>query len=389
MRLVGTKAMGIRLPIISKGDNLPKIVADSIVQMIEQENIKLKDSDIIGITEAIVAKAQSNYATIQDIANDVRNKFPDGKVGVIFPILSRNRFSNILKGIALGAKEVHVVLQFPQDEVGNPLISKDASFSVDNTLKPANEFCKPTENRKHPFTGIDYISLYEQIADNIKVYVSNDPASIYEVTNDVIIAEIHNRFRTKEILSYHSPYGNGSTTYMLSDILSEPINGSGYNPQYGVLGSNLSDDNTLKLFPRDCDKFVLQVQDEIFKKTGVMIEVLVYGDGAFKDPMAGIWELADPVVSPGCTPRLNQYPNEIKLKYVADTILKDLSEAEQQASLKKIIQDKKVNNTYNEGTTPRKYSDLIGSLCDLMSGSGDKGTPCILIQGYFDDYSSM
>ncbi len=389
MRFIGTQAKGIRLPIISKGDNLPAIVADTVAAACKAENITLKSSDIIGVTEAIVAKAQGNYASIQAIGSDIRKKFPGGTVGLVFPILSRNRFMNILKGIAAGADKVYVLLQYPSDEVGNPIMDIETIDDIENELVnkpiPAQRFREITNNYKHPFTNQDYAAIYESLSPNIEVFMSDDPRDILKLTKDVLVAEIHTRLRTQKRLKK----AGANTVYTLSDIMTTSIDGSGFNPDHGVLGSNISTGDMLKLFPRDCDTFVQAVRAGIKERTGVELEVLVYGDGAFKDPAHGIWELADPVVSPAHTERLGGKPDEIKIKYVADNEFADLNSDEKKAAITNMIKEKhtKPEDMLREGTTPRKYADLIGSLCDLMSGSGDKGTPVILIQGYFDDYS--
>ena len=388
MRLTGTSAHGVRLPIISKGDDLSTIVAEAVGQAVEAGKLDLKPSDIIGVTESIVAKAQGNYATTDDMAADVRAKFPGGVVGIVFPIFSRNRFVNILKGIAAGAEKVYVLMNCPNDEVGNPIMDLDdidriAPVFANGPVKAA-DFRKLSNNFLHPFTQMDYMDLYENAAPNIEVYVSNDPRHILQLTDTVIASEIHARFRTKKRLEA----AGAKVVYTLSDIMTAPINGSGFNEQYGVLGSNLSTDNQLKLFPRDCEVFVEKTRAAIAAKTGVAPEVLVYGDGAFKDPFCGIWELADPVVSPAYTERLGGQPNEIKLKYVADNMFSHLSGGEKTKAITDMIKAKSGKAAFSEGTTPRKYADLLGSLCDLISGSGDKGTPVILIQGYFDDYAA-
>ena len=389
MRVTGTSAHGVRLPIISKGDDLPAIVASSVADALTEGKLNLRASDVIGVTESIVAKAQGNYATTEELAADVRAKFPGGVVGVVFPIFSRNRFVNILKGIAAGADKVYVLLNCPNDEVGNPIMDLDdidriAPVFNEGAVTAAN-FRKLSNNFLHPFTQMDYMDLYEKAGDNIEVYVSNDPRHILRLTNTVIAAEIHNRFRTKKRLEA----AGAKVVYTLSDLMTAPVNGSGYNEKYGVLGSNLSTENRLKLFPRDCEAFVAKTRAEIEAKTGVAPEVLVYGDGAFKDPICGIWELADPVVSPAYTERLGGQPSEIKLKYVADNMFGDLSGDAKTKAVADMIKAKESGKaTFSEGTTPRKYADLLGSLCDLVSGSGDKGTPVILIQGYFDDYAA-
>jgi len=389
MRLTGTSAHGVRLPIISKGDDLPSIVAKAVADAVEAGKLTLKSTDVIGVTESIVAKAQGNFVSTEDIGRDVRAKFPGGVVGVVFPIFSRNRFVNILKGIATGADKVYVLLSCPTDEVGNPIINLDDIDSImpafANGPIAAADFRKLSNNFLHPFTYMDYMDLYEKAADNIEVYVSSDPRDILKLTDSVIASEIHARFRTKKRLEA----AGAKVVYTLSDIMTQSIDGSGFNADYGVLGSNLSTENRLKLFPRDCAPFVERTRAEIKAATGVAPEVLVYGDGAFKDPICGIWELADPVVSPAYTERLGGQPNEIKLKYVADNIFNDLTgEAKTKAVADMIKAKESGKATFSEGTTPRKYADLLGSLCDLVSGSGDKGTPVILIQGYFDDYAA-
>jgi len=381
MRYTGTQARGIRLPIINKGDNLAEIVADYVVNASKAEGFSLHNDDVIGVTEAIVAKSQGNYATLEQLGADVRKKFPGGSVGVVFPILSRNRFFNILKGIALGADEVFVLFSYPSDEVGNPIMDierlDEVNDRISKTPMPAKKFRELSGEFAHPFTGADYISLYES-AGNVKVFFSNDPRDILSLTKNVIAADIHSRFRTKDRLKK----AGAEAVYALSDLLTE------FQPKYGVLGSNVSTDDSLKLFPRDCDKFVAEVQKQIEARAGVKPEVLVYGDGAFKDPAHGIWELADPVVSPGFTERLGGQPYEIKMKMVADTRLSQLKGAEQEQAMREIIAQKANVSAHDQlGTTPRVYADLLGSLCDLVSGSGDKGTPVVLIQGYFDSYA--
>ncbi|SBW05892.1 conserved hypothetical protein [uncultured delta proteobacterium] len=391
MRHVGTQAFGVRLPIVSQGDDLAGMVADALFDVARANNLTLRETDVVGVTEALVAKSQGNFASIDAIAADIRKKFPGGEVGVVFPILSRNRFLNILKGISRGAEKVHVLLQYPCDEVGNPLMNPedvDALFDSGETLFTGAGFKKATGNYCHPFTGVDYISLYQEAGGNIDVHVASDPRRILDLTAHVLVAEIHTRQMTKNRLLK----AGAATVYTLSDVLAEPENGSGYNPQFGVLGSNLSGEGVLKLFPRDSDDFVRAVRARIARKCGVAPEVLVYGDGAFKDPLAGIWELADPVVSPAYTDGLKGRPREIKIKLVADGLAGTMGSAEKTAAITEMIREKN-NNADKEcvsaGTTPRNYVDLLGSLCDLISGSGDKGTPVVLIQGYFDDYSSL
>jgi len=392
MRYTGTQARGIRLPIINRGDALAEIVATHVVEAGKSEGFSIKSTDVIGITEAVVAKSQSNYATLDQLAEDIKSKFPKGEIGVVFPILSRNRFVNILKGIVKAAGEsgkVYVLLSYPYDEVGNPIMDSQKMDDVNDQLKklspiPASKFREIAGEFKHPFTDMDYISLYESIGADI--YFSTDPRDILKLTPHVIAADIHTRFLTKKRLQQ----AGAETVFTLSEILDKPVNGSGFNPDYGVLGSNISTETTLKLFPKDCGAFLEEVQNQVEKLVGTRPEVMVYGDGAFKDPVCGIWELADPVVSPAFTPRLGGQPNEIKMKMVADTQLSGIQGEEQTQAIKEIIRQKESANMGNfakEGTTPRKYADLLGSLCDLVSGSGDKGTPVVLIQGYFDSYA--
>ena len=389
MRLTGTSAVGVRLPIISPGDDLVSIVTDHVLSVLESDGSKLSQNDIIAVTEAIVAKAEGNFASLSDVAADVNAKFGDAEVGLVYPILSRNRFLNILKGIAKGAKKVHILLSYPHDEVGNPVMNIDKLDDVVDKLQGRMvsdaEFYAVAGEYKHTFTGMDYVELYKSVGDNVTVHFSNDPRDILKLTKNVLVAEIHTRNRTKARLEK----AGAEKVFTLSDILNQSINGSGFNSAYGVLGSNLSTDDTLKLFPNAAPDFVKQVQDCIFDKTGTRPEVMVYGDGAFKDPVCGIWELADPVVSPGHTERLGQQPMEIKIKLVADAVFGDLRGEEKRKAVTKAIQEKRnTPEAYREGTTPRVYADLVGSLCDLMGGSGDKGTPVILVRGYFDDYAS-
>ena len=386
MRLTGTSAAGVRLPIISPGDDLVTIVADHVLKVTEKT--KLTSNDIVAVTEAIVAKAEGNFATTDDIAADVKAKFGEAEIGLVYPILSRNRFLNILKGIAQGAKKLHVLLSYPNDEVGNPVMDIDkldeVSDKICGRLVGASEFQKLAGGFLHPFTNVDYVKLYEEAADNIEIYFSNNPRDILQITKNVLVGEIHSKDRTKARLIK----AGADKVHTLSDILSESINGSGFNTKYGVLGSNLSTGNKLKLFPNNAPDFVQKLQDRFFEKTGVRPEVLVYGDGAFKDSVCGIWELADPCVSPGYTSRLGGQPYELKIKLVADELFADLEGEEKQKAITQMIKDKKSKpDEYREGTTPRIYADLIGSLSDLISGSGDKGTPVVLIRGYFDDYS--
>ena len=391
MRTYGTCAMGVRAPIIRPGDDLVSIVADCVLEAAEQKNIKLKERDIVAVTEAVVAKSQNNFALTSDISNDVRNKLGNGTVGLIFPILSRNRFSEILKGIVDGVDELVIQLSYPFDEVGNPLVSIDKLYDLgittfDKTFTP-EEFYKLVGSVEHPFTGMDYIKYYLDICGGkAKVILSNDPLEILKHTKKVINADIHSRFRTKKLL-----LANGAEKVLsLSDILCEPSTEHGYHEQYGVLGSNKSKDGNLKLFPRGGQKFVEELQAEFKKRTGVTLECMVYGDGAFKDPVGGIWELADPVVSPAFTSGLLGTPNEIKLKYVADNNLENLKGEKAVSEMKEIIKKKEADLKHQNislGTTPRRITDLVGSLSDLTSGSGDKGTPIVLVTGYFDSYA--
>ncbi|NLL81699.1 MAG: F420-0--gamma-glutamyl ligase [Tissierellia bacterium] len=391
-RMIGTTARGIRTPIIKQGDDLVKIVVDSVLKAIEYEKIQLKEKDVIGVTESLVARAQGNFATADEIGKDISAKFPD-EIGVVFPILSRNRFSVILKGIAMSNRKIHLLLNYPSDEVGNHLMDIDKMDELN--INPFTDVLAEDDYRRlfgeevlHPFTGIDYVQLYRDIiGKDSNIYFANDPREILNHTKDVLVANVHDRARTKRLLKA----AGANIVLGLDDILTSPIDNSGYNEEYGLLGTNLSSDNTVKLFPRDCNYYVNEIQKMIFEKTGIKVEVMVYGDGAFKDPVGKIWELADPVVSPGFTDGLIGLPNELKLKYLADNELNDLSGEEAIAALKDRIKTKKlniVNDSSSLGTTPRKTTDLLGSLCDLTSGSGDKGTPIVLIQGYFDNYAT-
>ena len=393
VRTVGTTVRGIRTPIVKKGDNIVDIVVDSVLDAAKYENIQLNNRDIVGITESLVARAQGNYANEEDIVEDVNNKFKDN-IGIVFPILSRNRFSIILKAIAKTEKKVYVILNYPTDEVGNQLMDMDKMYEM--KINPYTDVLSEKEYRKlfgeniyHPFTGIDYVKVYKDLAinNNIEVYLSNDPKTVLKYTKDVLVANVHNRERTKEILRE----AGANTVLGLEDLLNEPVNNSGYNPEYGLLGSNLASESQVKLFPRNSQYYVEEIQKSFKEKTGKDIEVMVYGDGAFKDPVGHIWELADPVVSPGYTSGLEGTPNEVKLKYLADNELKDLKgEAAAKAIKDKIDKKDKDLLAHGEslGTTPRRITDLLGSLCDLTSGSGDKGTPVVLIQGYFDNFAT-
>ena len=393
-RTVGTISRGIRTPIIRGGDNLVEIVVDSVLEAAKEEKFEIRERDIIAVTEAILGRAQNNYATVEDIADDVKTKFSNDTVGVIFPILSRNGFAICLRGIAKGLKKIVLMLSYPSDEVGNHLVSLDMvdekgvnPYSDVLTLERYRELFG--EN-KHQFTGVDYVEYYgnliRECGAEVEIIFANNPKTILNYTKDVIICDIHTRARTKRILKENG----GNIIIGLDEILTKPVNGSGYNEQYGLLGSNKSTEDKVKLFPRDCEQFSYEVQTEILKRTGKTVEVMVYGDGAFKDPVGKIWELADPVVSPGYTKGLEGTPNEIKLKYLADNNFAHLSGDELRNAINESIKNKKANlvgSMEAQGTTPRRLTDLIGSLCDLTSGSGDKGTPVVYVQGYFDNYS--
>ncbi len=394
-RRVGTISRGIRCPIIRKGDDIADIVATSVLEAAEIEGFELRDRDVVAVTESVVARAQGNYATVHDIAADVQNKFGNSTVGVIFPILSRNRFAICLRGIALGAKKIVLMLSYPSDEVGNELVSIDALDEAG--INPYSDVLSLEKYRelfgeiKHPFTGMDYVAYYESVireaGAEVEVVFSNNAKSILAYTKNIINCDIHTRARTKRILK-----ANGAEkVYGLDEILNAPVNGSGYNTKYGLLGSNKSTEDTIKLFPNECTDVVESIQEKILKATGKHVEVMVYGDGAFKDPVGKIWELADPCVSPAYTKGLDGTPNEVKLKYLADNDFKDLSGEALKDAISKRISEKKddlVGDMASQGTTPRRLTDLIGSLCDLTSGSGDKGTPVILVQGYFDNFIS-
>lgn len=391
MKNIGTVSYGVKAPIIRPGDDLVEITVDSVMKAVKEAKIKLKDRDIVAVTEAIVAKSQGNFATVDDIASDVRSKMGEGTIGVIFPILSRNRFSNILKAIARGCDNLVIQLSYPFDEVGNPLVSIEKLYELGITsfdkVFTDEKFYKLVGKIEHPFTGIDYIDAYKKICgDKCKVILSNDPTTILKYTKKVISADIHSRFRNKNLLLKKG----AKKVITLDEILSKPVNGSGYNEKYGVLGSNLSTDEKLKLFPRDTQVFAIKLQKRFKEECGVNIECMVYGDGAFKDPVGGIWELADPVVSPAYTSGLNGTPNEIKLKFVADNQIANLTGKEAEKAIKEIISKKSKdlkNQNISLGTTPRRITDLLGSLADLTSGSGDKGTPIVLITGYFNNYA--
>ena len=394
-RKVGTISRGIRCPIIREGDNLADIVVNSVLEAAESEGFELRDRDVISVTESVVARAQGNYASAQNIADDVKAKLGGGTVGVIFPILSRNRFAICLKGIAMGAKKVVLMLSYPSDEVGNELVSLDrldeANVNPYSDVLTLERYRELFGENKHTFTGVDYVEYYSQIVKEagaeVEVIFANNPRAILPYAKHIINCDIHTRVRTKRILRA----AGAEVVCGLDDILNAPVNGSGCNEKYGLLGSNKSTEDTIKLFPRECTDFVMDIQKQILDRTGKHVEVMVYGDGAFKDPVGKIWELADPVVSPAYTPGLEGTPNEVKLKYLADNDFKDLSGEALRDAISKRIQEKSdnlVGDMASQGTTPRRLTDLIGSLCDLTSGSGDKGTPIILVQGYFDNFTN-
>ena len=393
-RMFGTVARGVRAPIIREGDDLAAIVADTVVAALESESIPIGEKDVVAVTEAVVARAQGNYATVDQIAADVRAKLGGETIGVLFPILSRNRFSILLKGFARGAKKVVLMLSYPSDEVGNHLVSQEAldKAGVDpyrDTLTK-EQFREKFGTVLHPFTGVDYIDFYTSIIEGegaqCQVVLSNNPTAILSYTKNVLTCDIHTRQRTKAILRA----AGVERLAGMDDILSAPVEGSGFNPDYGLLGSNKATEERVKLFPRDCRAFALAVQEHIRRATGKTVEAMVYGDGAFKDPVGKIWELADPVVSPGFTDGLVGQPNEVKLKYLADNNFAHLTGDALREAIKEYIRQKDDDLTgrmESQGTTPRRLTDLIGSLCDLTSGSGDKGTPIVYIQGYFDNYT--
>ncbi len=394
-RRVGTVSRGIRCPIIREGDDLAQIVTDSVIEAAEIEGFELHERDVVSITESIVARAQGNYATVDDIAWDVKAKTGGECVGVIFPILSRNRFAICLRGIAKGVKKVVLMLSYPSDEVGNELVSIDkldeAGVNPYSDVLSLERYRELFGENKHEFTGVDYVAYYGDLVREsgaeVEIVFANRPTAILAYTDCVITCDIHTRARTKRILRA----AGAKIVLGLDDILTESVNGSGYNEQYGLLGSNKSTEDTVKLFPHDPRALVFEIQKRLLERTGKCIEVMVYGDGAFKDPQGKIWELADPVVSPAYTDGLEGTPNEIKLKYLADNDFKNLSGEELREAIAESIRhkgDNLVGNMASQGTTPRKITDLIGSLCDLTSGSGDKGTPVVLVQGYFDNFTN-
>ena len=394
-RRVGTVSRGIRCPIIRQGDDLASIVTDSVLLASKEEGFALHDRDVIAVTESVVARSQGNYASVQDIAADVRAKCGGGTVGVIFPILSRNRFAICLKGIAMGAKKIVLMLSYPSDEVGNELVSLDkvdeAGVNPYSDVLSLQKYRALFGENRHEFTGVDYVAYYAEVIESagaeVEIIFANQPGAVLDYTDTVITCDIHTRARTKRILKS----AGAKIVLGLDEILNAPVNGSGCNEQYGLLGSNKSTEDTVKLFPRDCTALVEDIQARVLKETGKHVEVMVYGDGAFKDPKGKIWELADPVVSPAHTAGLIGTPNELKLKYLADNDFAHLSGDALKEAIESSIRAKDGNlkgKMASEGTTPRQLTDLIGSLCDLTSGSGDKGTPVVLVQGYFDNYTS-
>ena len=394
-RKVGTVSRGIRCPIIREGDDLVNIVVQSVLEAAESEGYPIRDRDVVGITESIVARSQGNYASVDAIAKDVKEKLGGETVGVIFPILSRNRFAICLRGIARGAKKIVLMLSYPSDEVGNELVSLDkldeANINPYSDVLTLERYRELFGENRHPFTNVDYVQYYSDLVREegaeVEVIFANNPRVILEHTKNVLTCDVHTRARTKRLL-----WAAGAERVCgLDDILNAPVDGSGCNERYGLLGSNKSTEGTVKLFPRECTDMVKKIQDQFLEKTGKLVEVMVYGDGAFKDPVGKIWELADPVVSPAYTAGLEGTPNELKLKYLADNDFAGLSGAELKAAIEGAIRQKDgdlMGSMASQGTTPRRLTDLIGSLCDLTSGSGDKGTPIIHIQGYFDNYTS-
>lgn len=394
-RRVGTVSRGIRCPIIREGDNLAKIVADSVLEAAEYEGFEIRDRDVISVTESIVARSQGNYASVNDIATDVKNKLGGETIGVIFPILSRNRFAICLRGIAMAAKKIVLMLSYPSDEVGNELVSLDkldeAGVNPYSDVLTLERYRELFGKNAHEFTGVDYVEYYgnliRECGAEVEIIFANQPKAILDYTDTVLTCDIHTRARTKRILKA----AGAKTVCGLDDILNASVDGSGFNENYGLLGSNKSTEESIKLFPHNCQPFVLDVQKRVLEATGKHVEVMVYGDGAFKDPKGKIWELADPVVSPAFTDGLVGTPNELKLKYLADNDYKDLSGEELKKAISESIKakdDNLVGKMASQGTTPRQLTDLIGSLCDLTSGSGDKGTPVVLVQGYFDNYTT-
>ena len=394
-RKIGTTSRGVRCPIIREGDDLAQIVVNSVLEAAESEGFELRNRDVVAVTESVVARAQGNYASISAIAEDVRTKLGGGTIGVIFPILSRNRFAICLRGIAQGAKKIVLMLSYPSDEVGNELVSLDqldaAKINPYSDVLSLEKYRELFGENLHPFTGVDYVKYYSDLVREcgaeVEVVFANDCRTILNYTKNVLHCDIHSRARTKRLLLA----AGAERVCGLDEILTAPVNGSGYNERFGLLGSNKSTEDKVKLFPRECTALVMDIQSSFLEKTGKHIEVMVYGDGAFKDPVGKIWELADPSVSAANTPGLEGTPNELKLKYLADNDFANLSGAELKAAIEGAIREKDgnlVGNMASQGTTPRRLTDLIGSLCDLTSGSGDKGTPIVLVQGYFDNYTN-
>lgn len=393
-RLVGTVSRGIRCPIIKEGDDLRQIIPDAVLTAAEADNFSMNDKDVVAITESIVARAQGNYCTVDDIAEDVKNKFGGEDLGVIFPITSRNRFSVLLTGIARGCKKIYLMLSYPSDEVGNAFLTLDdldeKGVNPYSDVLTEKQYYELFGEPKHEFTGVNYVKFYNELINHencdCEIIFANQAKTILNYTNNVLSCDIHTRMRSKRILKKE-----GANVYGLDDIMTKSINGSGYNEKYGLLGSNKATDEKVKLFPRDAQDLVEDIQAEFKKRTGKNVEVMVYGDGAFKDPQGKIWELADPVVSPFYTSGLKGTPNEVKIKYLADNDFKNLKGEELKEAIIDSIKAKAkdlVGKMVSEGTTPRQLTDLIGSLCDLTSGSGDKGTPVVLVQGYFDNYTN-
>lgn len=393
-RKVGTISRGIRCPIIREGDDISSVVVKSVIEAAEAEGYEIRDRDIVAVTESVVARSQGNYASVEAISKDVQAKLGSDTIGVIFPILSRNRFAICLRGISMAAKKIVLMLSFPRDEVGNQLLTEDqldeAGIDPYSKVMSLEEYRELFGENKHPFTGVDYLAYYGEVIEaagaEVETVLANHATEILNYTDKVINCDIHTRKRTRRILK-----DAGATVLGMDEILNAPVDGSGFNSKYGLLGSNKSTEDSVKLFPESCEDVVLGIQKSILDKTGKCVEVLVYGDGAFKDPVGKIWELADPVVSPAYTPGLEGTPNELKLKYLADNDFKDLSGEELREAISARIKEKDdnlVGKMETEGTTPRRLTDLIGSLCDLTSGSGDKGTPVVHIQGYFDNYTN-
>ena len=393
-RKVGTISRGIRCPIIREGDDISSVVVNSVLEAAEAEGYEIRDRDIVAVTESIVARSQGNYASVEAISKDVKAKLGSDTIGVIFPILSRNRFAICLRGISMAAKKIVLMLSFPRDEVGNQLLTEDqldeAGIDPYSKVMSLEEYRELFGENKHPFTGVDYLAYYGEVIEaagaEVEIVLANHATEILNYTDKVINCDIHTRKRTRRILK-----DAGATVLGMDEILNAPVDGSGFNSKYGLLGSNKSTEDSVKLFPESCEDVVLGIQKSILDKTGKCVEVLVYGDGAFKDPVGKIWELADPVVSPAYTPGLEGTPNELKLKYLADNDFKELSGEELREAISARIKEKDdnlVGKMETEGTTPRRLTDLIGSLCDLTSGSGDKGTPVVHIQGYFDNYTN-